>query len=151
MTRVSVIADVEVDAPAGQVWEYVTDWSRHGDWIPLTRVEPLGGAARGVGGRIRAWSGVGPVGFWDPLTVTAWEEEASGGGRCALVHTGRLVKGDAEITVAALDESRSKVRWLEHFDFGPVGRVGWWIGGRMVVRGLNRALARMATLVEAGR
>ena len=35
------------------VWDYVTDWPRQGEWIPMTRVEALDAADR-VGGHIRA-------------------------------------------------------------------------------------------------
>ena len=146
--RVRVEQSVEVDAPAAAVWAYVTDWERHGDWIPPTRVETIGGAARGVGGKLRAWSGIGPVGFWDPLTVTEWAEHEDGGGRCVLVHTGKLVKGDAVITVTALSDQRSNLQWLEFFDLGRVGRLAWRVGGGPMAGVLGRALQRLAAIVE---
>jgi hypothetical protein len=146
--RVRVEQRVEVGAPAAKLWSYITDWSRHGEWIPLTRVETVGGSARGVGGRIRAWSGIGPIGFWDPLTVTEWHEDAEGGGRAALVHTGRLVRGDAEITVTATGPEQSTLRWVEHFDLGRPGALGWRLGGRPMEQALGRALKRMAAIVE---
>ncbi|HSE08077.1 MAG TPA: SRPBCC family protein, partial [Nocardioidaceae bacterium] len=68
-----VRAEAEVGASADLVWEYITDWPRQGEWIPLTRVERVD-AADGVGGRFRAWTGIGPVGFWDTITITAWEK-----------------------------------------------------------------------------
>ena len=138
-----------VEAPAANLWAYVTDWKKHEEWIPLTRTETLGGEARAVGGRFRAWSGIGPIGFWDPMTVTRWEEQEDGSGFCAVVHTGRVVKGDAEITVTALSGGRSTLRWVEHFQFGRVGSLGWRLGSRIVDRALHRALGRMVALVEA--
>ena len=88
---------MRVDAPARVVWDYVTDWPRQGEWIPLTRVEaiPPGAPARAVGERIRAWTGVGPVGFWDTMTITAWQQEGDGSARCEVLHTGRVVRGEA--------------------------------------------------------
>jgi hypothetical protein len=70
-----VRAEVDINAPAAAVWAYVTDWPRQAEWIPLTRVEAVDGA-RSVGGRLRAWTGVGPVGFWDTMTISVWEEPA---------------------------------------------------------------------------
>ena len=40
----------------GRVWDYVTDWPRQEEWIPLTRVENVDDAAS-LGGRFRAWTG----------------------------------------------------------------------------------------------
>ncbi|HET7691006.1 MAG TPA: SRPBCC family protein [Nocardioidaceae bacterium] len=140
--------DVGVDAKV--LWDFITDWKRHGDWIPLTRVDLVGGPAREVGGVFRTRSGVGPLGFWDPLRVTAWDEWPDGGGTCTLVHTGKVVRGDAEITVTPLGEGRSRLRWVEHFEFGRPGRLAWRVGGRLVDRGLGRLLRRAAAIVEAG-
>jgi len=70
--RTRLQREVDIAAPAEAVWDFVTDWPRQGDWIPATRVERVD-AADGVGGRFRAWSGLGRVGFWDPMTITAWE------------------------------------------------------------------------------
>ena len=149
MTR-SVLADeVDVDASADKLWAYLTDWPRHGEWVPLTRVETVGGQARGIGGRIRAWSGVGPVGFWDPMTITAWEESPDGGGHASFVHTGRLVKGDAHIAVTARPDGGSHLSWREELQLGRLGRLAWRVGGPLLQRALSGALRRMASLVEA--
>lgn len=150
MTSVGVVDQtIDVDVAAKVLWDYVTDWDRHGEWIPLTRMETHGVPAREVGGTFRAWSGIGPVGFWDSLRVTAWEERPDGGGSCTLVHTGRIVRGDAEIHVTALSDRRSRLRWVENFEFGRPGRLAWRAGGRLAVdRGLRRSLRRMAALVE---
>ena len=150
MTRRAIVdQSIDVAAPASVLWDYITDWPRHGDWIPLTRVETVGGSGRGVGGKLRAWSGIGPIGFWDPLTVTEWEERDDGGGRCALVHTGRVAKGDAVITVISLGEGRSRLQWFESFEFGPSGRLFWAVAGKPMEQGLGRALKRMAAIVES--
>jgi carbon monoxide dehydrogenase subunit G len=150
MTRVEVAATVEVAAPAAHVWAHVTDWPRHADWVPLTRVETVDGDARQLGGRIRTWTGIGPLGFSDPLTVTAWEEQPGGGGRCVLEHTGRVVKGDAQITVTALGEQRSQVTWTERLELGPLTGVTR-VGAPVIRRALARVLAAMASSAERER
>lgn len=149
-STVTVDKTLRVKAPARDVWAYVTDWGRHSEWIPLSRTEAVGGEAHAVGGKLRAWSGVGPIGFWDPMTVTRWEEQPDGSGFFAVVHTGRLVKGDAEVTVTGEGNDESSLRWVEHFQLGRAGSLGWRIGGRLLDWALERALARLGANVEAG-
>lgn len=150
-----VRAEVRVDAPARLVWDYVTDWRRQGEWIPLTRVElvPPGRAdgARGTGGSYRAWTGLGPVGFWDPITVSVWEEQPDGSGRCEVMHTGRVVRGDAEFAVHAVGPDTCRVTLWEHLEI-PGGRAGgllWRLVGRFLDRGATQVLRRMARRAEA--
>ena len=106
LMRVRIERTVDVAAPARQVWDYVTDWPRQDEWIPQTRVETLD-EARGRGA-FRAWSGVGPVGFWDPMMITAWERGADGCGRCEVLHRGRVVKGEGEFAVLARGEHAAR-------------------------------------------
>lgn len=145
-----VRAEVEVAAPARLVWEYVTDWPRQREWIPLTRVERVD-AADGVGGRYAAWTGIGPVGFWDPITISAWEERPDGSARCEIMHTGRVVRGDAEFSVVPTGPGTCRVALWEKLDIpgGPVGRLLWRVVGRIVDRGAERVLRRMAGRAEA--
>lgn len=157
--RLLVRAAVPVEAPAAVVFGYVTDWPRQREWIPLTHVElahaPDGeGAARRLGGRFRAWTGIGPVGFWDPITVTAWEEQPDGSGRCDILHTGRVVRGDAQFRVVARGPGACTATLWERLEVpgGPVGALLWRLVGRFVGpvldRGAERVLRRMADRVE---
>lgn len=156
--RLLVRAEVPVEAPADVVFGYVTDWERQGEWIPLTRVvvEPGAGgrSARRVGGRFRAWTGVGPVGFWDPIVVTAWETLPDGSGRCDILHTGSVVRGDAQFRVVATGASTCTAHLWERLEIpgGPVGAVLWRIVGRLVGplldRGAAQVLRRMAARAE---
>ena len=41
--RARLQREVDVAAPASVVWDYVTDWPRQQEWVPLTRVEDLDG------------------------------------------------------------------------------------------------------------
>jgi hypothetical protein len=151
--RALVRAEIRVQAPAQVVWDYVTDWPRQGEWMPMTRVEVLGepGSARQVGGRTRAWTGLGPIGFWDTITITTWEQDADGSGRCEVMHTGRVVHGDAEISVVAEGPEACRFMLWERLDVpgGPVGALLWRIVGRFVQRGVLRVLRRMADRAEA--
>jgi carbon monoxide dehydrogenase subunit G len=151
MVRVRLERVVDVAAPASRVWDYVTDWPRQGEWIPLTHVENLDSADR-LGGRFRAWSGIGPVGFWDPMTITAWERTPDGGGRCEVLHRGAVVKGEGEFAVLALGEGSSRFVWAELVVVpgGRVGALGFRLVRPLVERLLDRGLRAMRDLVEAG-
>jgi hypothetical protein len=150
--RIRIERSVDVAEPAGQVWDYVTDWPRQAEWIPHTRVENLD-EARGLGGRFRAWSGVGRVGFWDPMVITAWERGADGSGRCEVLHRGKVVKGEGEFAVVARGEDASTFVWAEVvvLPLGPVGAAGWRVAHRAVERLIDRGLASMRDRVEDGR
>jgi polyketide cyclase/dehydrase/lipid transport protein len=147
--RVRLQREVDVEASARAVWDYVTDWPRQGEWVPLTRVERVDAAAD-VGGRFRAWTGLGPLGFWDPMTITAWERSGDGGGRCEVLHLGTVVKGEGEFVVLARGPQASRFVWAEVVDvpLGGVGAAGWRVARPVAERLLDRALHRMRRLVE---
>lgn len=141
---------VDIAAPASTVWDYVTDWPRQEEWIPATRVEKVDDAAS-VGGRFRAWTGVGRLGFWDPMTITSWERTPDGGGRCEVLHRGSVVHGEGEFAVVALDESHSRFVWAELLVVpgGRVGAVGWRVARPVVERLIGLGLSKMRDLVES--
>ena len=143
-------SEVTIAAPASVVWDYVTDWPRQGDWVPSTRVE-LVDDAKGLGGRFRAWTGVGPVGFWDPMTITAWERTPDGGGRCEVLHLGAVVKGEGEFTVLAVDDHTSRFVWAEVvvIPFGRLGALGWRFSRPVVERFVDHGLRTMRDLVQS--
>lgn len=126
--RALVRRHVDVAVPAALLWDYVTTWERQGEWIPFTRVELAdpGDDARRVGGRIRARSALGPLGFWDTMTVTAWQR-LSDGGRCEVLHTGSLVRGEGVFEVVATSPATSRFVWAEMVavPLGGIGALGW--------------------------
>jgi hypothetical protein len=150
--RALVRSEVAVAAPAAVVWDYVTDWPRQGEWIPFTRVEvvPPGGTASRVGDRIRAWTGLGPVGFWDTMTITAWSTDPDGSARCEVLHTGAVVRGDGEFAVVAEGPGRCRFVWWERLDVpgGAVGGLLWRLTGWTMRRGVDLALRRLARRAE---
>ncbi len=162
--RVRLQREVEVAAPASAVWDYVTDWPRQGEWVPLTHVERVDGGP-GLGERFRAWTGLGRppatpgsrrgvtrrgVGFWDPMTVTVWELTPDGGGRCEVLHRGAVVEGEGEFIVRARGDGGSTFVWAEvvALPFGVVGALGWRLVRPVVERVIDRGLRTMADLVR---
>jgi Polyketide cyclase / dehydrase and lipid transport len=151
--RALIRREVTLDVPAAVTWDYVTDWPRQGEWVPHTRVEHAdpGDPAAGVGGRLRAWSGLGPVGFWDTMTITTWERRPDGGGRCEVLHTGKVVRGEGEFEVVAEGAHRSRFLWSEVavVPFGSVGAMGFRAARPVVERMIDRGLATLKERVEA--
>jgi len=115
---------VDVAAPVEVTWAAVTDWARQGEWMLATEVRVTAGDGRGVGTGLTAFTGVGPVGFTDTMRVTAWEPPR----RCAVRHTGRLVRGTAEFLVEPRGAG-SRFTWAEDIP-KPLGLVlapgVWW-------------------------
>lgn len=152
MARFSV--SVRVPADAGRTWAALTDWPSHGDWIPATTVRVTSERPDGVGASFATRSGIGPLGFDDPMVVTAWQPPADGrAGHCAVRKTGRVVLGGAEFDVVPLGPAASLVHWSEDVQVPPVAltrHLGPLVGA---VGGLlfRLALGRFARYVAAGR
>ena len=147
--RATLHLEVDVAAPARVVWDYITDWPRQGEWIPMTRVEGIG-SARGIGGRVRAWTGLGRVGFWDTMTITAWDERPDGSARCEVLHTGSVVRGDGEFAVAARGADACTFAWREELvvPAGPVGGLAWKVVGPLMRRAVGHSLTRLSARAE---
>lgn len=155
MSRTELTVPVDVAAPPELVWRAVTDWPGQGEWMLGTRVEIEGsGDARDVGGRFRAFSGVGPLGFWDPMEVVEWVEpdrpSDSGVRRCVVRHRGRVVRGDGVFEVVELGPDRCRFLWGERLDLplGVVGRLGWPLVRPAFRAGVLWSLRRMAGQCE---
>lgn len=141
-----------VAAPAADVWALLVHWPNHGRWVPLTRVRTTSASAAGVGATFVGRSGLGPLGFDDPMVVTVWQPP----GRCEIHKTGRVVLGDAWFTVTALDPARCTVQWSETIQVAAlrrlplVGRVTDLVG-RLTFAAAVRAMAAEAEAAAAGR
>ena len=113
-------AVVDSPAPAERTWEALTDWPAHGRWVPLTRVSVLTPSPAGVGARFVGRTGLGPIGFDDPMEVVEWRPPADGvPGYCRVVKQGRVVLGEAWFEVAERPGG-SRVSWTEEIELAPV-------------------------------
>ena len=140
-------AAVDVDAPMQDVFEAALDWGAQERWMPLTRVELVGGDGRSVGSRVVARTGIGPFAAVDPMVVDVWEPYQ----RCEVRHEGRIVQGRGVFRVEPLGDKRSRFIWEELL---PAGRAYGRIA--QLTAPLNRAffalaVRRFARWVEAGR
>ena len=153
MTRVRLTVPVEVEAPAEVVWLAVTDWERQSEWMLGTRVEVTSpGDGRRLGATLRAVTGVGPLGFADPMEIVEWTvPTGEGPHRCVVRHAGRVVRGDGVFEVVPLGPARSRLVWSELLDIplGALGRVGWLLAQPVAGAGVLLSLRRFARFCEA--
>jgi Polyketide cyclase / dehydrase and lipid transport len=148
VTRTELLVPVEIAAPAAVVWEVVTDWERQGEWILGTRVTVPGpDDGRRLGARFSAFTGIGPVGFTDPMEVVEWDPPR----RCVVTHLGRVVRGDGVFEVTELGPERSQFLWSERLELplGALGRLGWPLVRPAFRAGVAWSLRRLAGLCEA--
>ncbi|WP_300010201.1 SRPBCC family protein [Pseudonocardia sp.] len=148
MNRVELTVPVDVNAPAETVWQKITDWPGQGEWMLGTRIEVDGaGDGRHLGARFRAFTGVGPLGVWDPIEVVEWDPPK----RCVVRHLGKVVQGDGVFEVVELGPERSRFLWSELLDLplGALGRVGWPLVRPAFRAGVAHSLRRMAQQCEA--
>jgi len=141
--------DVHIDAPPERVFAALTDWPAQGEWMLGTRVEVRSGDGSSVGSTLAAWTGLGPLGFWDTMVITAWDPPW----RVDVLHTGRLVRGLGVMEVFELPGDRSRFVWREELDlpFGAVGRLGWPLARPAFLAGVKASLQSFARLVESGK
>ncbi len=94
-------------------WRRITDWASHARWVPLTTIEVTTPPPNGVGTVFAARTGVGRVGFDDPMEIVEWDPPAGGrGGRCRLEKRGSVMLGWAELSVEARGTG-SRATWRE--------------------------------------
>ena len=131
----------DVDAPAEQVWEVLTDWAVHDRWMLLTRAE----GDRAEGGEVRAFTGVGRIGFLDTMTITVWEPPR----RAVVRHTGKIVRGSGAFEVEDLGAGRSRVVWSEWalLPLGVIGQLAWPVARIPLRLLLQTSLRRLARYV----
>ena len=136
---------VDIAASAERTWAAITDWPGQAEWILGTTVAVTRGDGAGVGSTIAARTGLGPAGFVDTMTITAWDPPRA----CGVLHTGRVVRGTGEFRVEPLGPDRSRFTWSEDLELplGALGRAGWPVVRPLFVAGLRRSLARFAAWV----
>ncbi|GGX03824.1 SRPBCC family protein [Streptomyces chartreusis] len=137
-----------VPLPLPEAWRRLTEWPRHAEVVPLTRIRVTTPAPTHEGTHFVARSGLGPLSFDDPMEVTVWQPPSDDTpGRCRLEKRGRVMRGWAEIEVRPGPGGRARVVWREELRvrFVPgaldavVERTARFVFGRAVNRLLRRA------------
>lgn len=111
--------------PVDEAWTRLTDWERHGQFLPFTTVR-LAGSPVGAGAAFVARTSFGPLGFDDPMVVTVWHPPVGDApGLCRVTKRGRVVVGWAQLAVSAAPDG-ALVHWHEEARFRAVGRLLQW-------------------------
>jgi hypothetical protein len=107
-----------VGRPIERVWSLVTDFAALS--LPLTHVESDPGRPE-VGWRFVGVTGIGPLAIRDSMVVTRWVPPAPGRDTAeyALVKTGWVLGGWAEVTLNANEASLTRLRWREEIVVRP--------------------------------
>ncbi|MEW2396214.1 SRPBCC family protein [Streptomyces sp. NPDC046862] len=101
--------------PVDQAWLRLTDWQRHADVVPLTRVTVRTPPPTREGTVFVARSGVGRLAVDDPMEVVTWQPPTKDTNTafCRLAKRGSIVTGWAEIEVSPCGGAGSRVLWRE--------------------------------------
>jgi hypothetical protein len=136
---------VDVDAPVERTWAAAVDWDRQGEWMLGTTVRGTVNGGRGVGGGIRAATGLGPLAVVDRMEITGWDPPHGAYVR----HLGRVVRGTGGFEVLERPGGSTFV-WSEQLDLplGAVGRAGFAVLRPAFVSGLRFSLRRFAAWAE---
>lgn len=134
---------VDIAVPVGRAWAAVADWESQGTWMVATKVR---GTANAVGGELEGWTGIGPIGFLDTMTVTGWDPPHS----CVVRHTGHVVRGTGGFEVAEHGAGMCRVTWWERVDLplGVLGRIGWLVIGPTTRLFVKVSLGRLKRILE---
>lgn len=146
----------ELAAPADRAWAVLTDWPSHGRWIAFTTVRTTSARPDGVGARFVGRTGIGRLGFDDPMVVTQWEPPAEGRrGRCTVRKDGRVMLGTASFVVRPLGPDRCALQWTEDLEVAgvrrlPLAAAATRLAGRVVFGAMLRKVARDVERPAAG-
>ena len=145
-----MVFGVDVALPAQAVWAAAVDWERQGRWLPLTKVQIVSaGPGGGLGTRIVARTGFGPLAVADRMTVTQWDPPR----RATVAKTGRVMRGSAWFEVHPLGPDRSRLVWGEVLTPPPLGPLARPVGVLLELGTrafFHLALRRFAAEVTAG-
>jgi hypothetical protein len=104
-----------------EAWRRLTEWPRHGEVVPLTRVTVVTPGPNREGTVFVARSGLGPLAVDDRMEITVWRPPAEDSpGLCRLEKRGRVVLGWAEIEVRPGPGGRARVVWREELRVRPL-------------------------------
>jgi len=140
-TPLEIAARVTVAAEPAATWRVAVDWPRQREWIWATRVS----GGHGTGAEVTGRTGIGPIGFTDPMVITEWDPPR----RCVLKHTGRVVRGTGIFEVAPHGPG-SQFRWVEHLQLPvppAVGRLAGPVITPVAEWALRSSLRRFARLL----
>lgn len=121
-----------------ETWDRLVDWSGHGDWIPLTRVD----VDPDDPSRFTAWSGIGRLMLEDRMHELERHRDGDRG-YCRVAKLGPVLVGEAEFSVTpGLTRRTAVVQWREVVTVAYLpaflAPVAAWIGRTLFAQALGR-------------
>jgi hypothetical protein len=140
-TKLTVRAGVLLRLDVERAWALAVDWPRQREWILATSTS----GGHGLGATVTGWTGIGPVGFTDPMEITQWLPPA----RCTLTHLGKVVRGEGVFEVLPRGDA-AEFRWTERIELPLPAVIGRPVAAAVVAPltrlGLAWSLRRFARL-----
>jgi carbon monoxide dehydrogenase subunit G len=122
MTRITVSLDIP--HPIDRVWDRLTDWESHSNWIPGTTVT-VTKRTNGLGTEFIGATRLGPLVFDDPMTVSEFTPPTNGTASCTVTKTGLVLGGTAGFTLKATGTNATRLDWFEDVHLKPAVTF-WW-------------------------
>ena len=108
-TRVFFQLSKTIPISPERAWDRLSDWSTHGEWIPMTRME----VDPADPNRFTAWSGLGKLALEDRMQVVATSTDTETK-TCRVAKLGPVLVGEAEFAVSpASTPGHAVIQWRE--------------------------------------
>lgn len=145
----SLAVDLQISAPATDVWNAIADWQGQSKWMLQTKVFLTSKESAGVGVTIEAFTGplyrLYPRFSWfgvlDLMRVTHWEPPV----RCDVIHYGKIIKGTGSFAVEAINDQNSIFHWSEEIE---APRLVFLVIKPFILTGVKISLSRFRRLLE---
>lgn len=135
-----------VKASQEKVFAEIVNWPSQSAWMLGTKVWVTKNDGVGVGGEFAAFTGIGKLGFIDPMQITKWNPPHE----VSVVHLGKFVRGTGEMKVEKISEDESDFIWSESLELplGIIGFVGYKIIEPFFKIAIQKSLKKFALIVE---
>ena len=145
----SLSVDLNIAAPATQVWNAIADWQGQSQWMLQTKVFLTSKESAGVGVTIEAFTGplyrfyprFAWLGVLDLMRVTYWQPPV----RCDVIHYGKIIKGTGSFEVEAIGDQSSIFHWSEEIE---APKLVFLLIKPFILAGVKISLSRFRRLLE---
>jgi hypothetical protein len=134
-----------IPLPARDVFEELTDWAGHAEWVPLTRVEILTGEG-GAGTEFVATTGVGIAALPDRMRVDSLDPAAM---TVDITKIGPVLTGTVHLRVVSTGDSSCRLEWVEEIQVPYAPQFLARPIAFAARRGFSTAISRMVARLEA--
>ena len=103
MAQVDFTVVRSIPLPAREVFDELTDWAGHAEWVPMTRVEILAGEG-GPGTEFIATTGLGPAALPDRMRVDSLDPDTM---TVVITKIGPVLTGEVHLCVVRRERGRA--------------------------------------------